>query len=85
MTRRRRRLEPLDPEAVHFRLLDSLGPLEVNLVAYVVPVVATVTGWALLAEPVSTATVGGFALVLVGFLLLKRGALAAELRPHVFG
>lgn len=70
---------------IYFRLLDSLGPLEVNLVSYVVPVVATVVGWALLAEPVTVTTVVGFGLVLAGFGLLKREALVAELRPYVFG
>lgn len=70
---------------VYFRLLNALGPLEVNLVSYVVPVVATLVGWALLDEAVAPTTVGGFGLVLVGFALLKREALAAELRPYVFG
>ena len=70
---------------IYFRLLDSLGALEVNLVSYVVPIVATVVGWALLAESVTVTTVGGFGLVLLGFVLLKRDALVAELRPYVFG
>jgi len=35
---------------IYFTLLDRLGPFEINLVSYVVPVVATVTG-AVLAEP----------------------------------
>jgi drug/metabolite transporter (DMT)-like permease len=65
---------------LYFALLESYGPLETNLVSYVVPVVATVTGWALLAEPVSAWTVLGFVLILAGFVLLKRSALRAELR-----
>jgi len=38
---------------IYFTLLDRLGPFEINLVSYVVPVVATVTGAVLLAEPVT--------------------------------
>jgi drug/metabolite transporter (DMT)-like permease len=65
---------------IYFWLLANFGPLETNLVSYVVPVVATATGWLLLDEPVSAWTVGGFCLILAGFLLLKRSALRAEIR-----
>ncbi|EMA59208.1 DMT family transporter [Halorubrum lipolyticum] len=61
---------------IYFTLLDRLGPFEINLVSYVVPVVATVTGAVLLAEPVTALTVAGFAVIVVGFGLLKRRAIA---------
>jgi drug/metabolite transporter (DMT)-like permease len=65
---------------IYFVLLSAHGPLEVNLVTYLVPVVATVVGWALLDEPVTVGTIGGFALILVGFWLVKREALRGYLR-----
>ncbi len=64
---------------VYFHLLDRFGPLEINLVSYVVPVVAVVVGWALIDETVTGATLGGFLVVFAGFALLKRHAIADEL------
>lgn len=43
-------------------------------------VVAAVTGLVFLGETPTAATVVGFLLILVGFALLKRGALRAEIR-----
>jgi len=63
--------------AIYFTLLDRLGPFQINLVSYVVPVVATVTGAVLLAEPVTPMTVAGFAVIVTGFGLLKRREIAA--------
>jgi len=63
---------------IYFTLLDRLGAFEINLVSYVVPVVATVTGALLLAEPVTAFTVAGFVVIVVGFGLVKRHAIAAE-------
>lgn len=65
---------------IYFTLLETFGPLETNLVSYLVPVVATATGWALLDEPVTGWTVLGFCLILAGFVMLKHAALRAELR-----
>ncbi|ELZ42547.1 hypothetical protein C471_03778 [Halorubrum saccharovorum DSM 1137] len=62
---------------IYFTLLDRLGPFEINLVSYVVPVVATVTGAVLLAEPITPLTVAGFAVIVTGFGLLKRREIAA--------
>ena len=64
--------------AIYFTLLDRLGAFEINLVSYVVPVVATVAGAVLLSEPVTALTVAGFAVIVVGFALLKRHAIADE-------
>ncbi|WP_050032526.1 DMT family transporter [Halorubrum halophilum] len=63
---------------IYFTLLGRLGAFEINLVSYVVPVVATVAGAVLLAEPVTPLTVAGFAVIVVGFMLLKRHAIADE-------
>jgi len=68
---------------VYFYLLGAYGPLETNLVSYLVPVVATVLGWALLGEPVTAWTVAGFLLIFGGFVLVKRAALRAEVRRLV--
>lgn len=64
---------------IYFRLLARLGSVEINLVSYVVPPFAAVVGWLLLGEQPTAATGVGFLCVVVGFALLKRRALAAEL------
>ncbi|ELY52396.1 DMT family transporter [Natronolimnohabitans innermongolicus] len=61
---------------IYFSILESYGAFEAALIGYLVPVVATVAGVVLLGEEISALTVGGFALVAVGFVLLKRRAIA---------
>lgn len=63
---------------LYFALLDRLGPVEINLVAYVETVFAALVGWLVLAEGLATTTVVGFALVFAGFLLVKRDAIREE-------
>jgi drug/metabolite transporter (DMT)-like permease len=62
---------------IYFTLLDVRGALETSLVAYLVPVVATIAGVFLLGETITPLTVVGFLVVLAGFVLLKRHELAA--------
>lgn len=64
--------------AIRFDLIDRIGPVRTNLVSYVVPVVAALTGWLLLGTGVSAATVVGFVVVIVGFGLIERGAIRRE-------
>jgi drug/metabolite transporter (DMT)-like permease len=64
---------------VYFDLLDRLGAVEINLVSYVAPVFAALAGWLFLQERLSVATAAGFVLIFVGFLLVKRRAIRAEL------
>ena len=64
---------------IYFDLLDRLGPIQINLVSYAAPVFAAITGWLLLDETITSSTVAGFGIVLLGFLLLKRDAIRAEL------
>nr|WP_193570191.1 DMT family transporter [Halorussus sp. JP-T4] len=64
---------------VYFDLLDRLGPIEINLVSYVAPVFAAVSGWWFLGEGIDLTTVAGFLVIFAGFCLLKRDALAREL------
>ncbi|WP_049893729.1 DMT family transporter [Halogranum rubrum] len=64
---------------LYFDLLDRLGPVEINLVGYVSPVFAALVGWALLDEPFVATTALGFGVIVVGFLLVKRRAIRAQL------
>ncbi|MFB6359842.1 MAG: DMT family transporter [Halobacteriales archaeon] len=61
-----------------FSLFDDHSAIEISLVTYVVPVVAAVAGWLALGEPVTAQLMLGFAVIVVGFALMKRQALAAE-------
>jgi drug/metabolite transporter (DMT)-like permease len=63
----------------YFVLLERRGPFTVNLVNYAIPLVATVTGWALLGETLAPLAVVGFGFIVVGFLVLNRRAVAAEI------
>ncbi|PSP31437.1 EamA family transporter [Halobacteriales archaeon QH_10_67_22] len=64
---------------VYFDLLERLGPIEINLVSYVAPLFAAVTGFLFLGEVVGVPTVVGFCLIFVGFVLIKRRAIREEL------
>lgn len=63
--------------ALYFAVIERSGPLQANLVVYVVPVVAVLIGWAWLGETVAPLTLVGFATVFVGFLVLKGEELVA--------
>lgn len=65
---------------IYFNLLDRLGAIEINLVSYTAPPVATVFGWLLLGETITLRTLLGFLLISTGFVLLKREALRARLK-----
>jgi drug/metabolite transporter (DMT)-like permease len=64
---------------VYFDLLERLGPVEINLVSYVAPVFAALSGWAFLSELPTPATGVGFLLIFAGFVLIKRRAIRQEL------
>lgn len=63
---------------IYFDLLSRLGPVEINLVSYVAPVFAAISGALVLGEVIDGATVIGFVIIFCGFVLLKRRAIAAE-------
>ena len=65
---------------IYFELLDRLGPIEINLVSYVAPVFAAVSGWIVLNEGITETTVVGFLLICAGFAVVKRSAIREELR-----
>jgi drug/metabolite transporter (DMT)-like permease len=64
---------------VYFALLETLGPIRINLVSYAAPVAAAVTGFVLLAETPTLQAVTGFAVILLGFGLIQRDAIRDSL------
>ncbi|WP_293032783.1 DMT family transporter [Natronococcus sp.] len=54
----------------YFALLDETGAIEANLVFYVVPVVSTLGGWAILGERIAPLAVVGFLTIFAGFAVL---------------
>ena len=54
----------------YFALIDGVGPQRANLVFYVIPLVSTLGGWALLGESITASTLAGFGVVASGFLLV---------------
>ncbi|MFC4448987.1 DMT family transporter [Halorussus aquaticus] len=54
----------------YFGLLDVTGAIRANLVFYLVPVVASLGGWALLGEDISALAVGGFLTIFAGFAVI---------------
>lgn len=69
---------------IYFDLLSRLGPVEINLVSYVAPVFAAISGALFLGEVIDAVTVVGFVIIFAGFVLLKRRAIADEL-PRLRG
>ena len=67
---------------IYFDLLDRLGPIEINLVSYVAPVFAALTGFVILEEALVPATAAGFGLIVVGFVLLKRDGIRAAIGEY---
>ncbi|MFW6018582.1 MAG: DMT family transporter [Halapricum sp.] len=65
--------------ALYFRLLDRLGPTEINLVGYAEPVVANGLSWLVLGQTIALSTLGGFAAIFTGFALLKRKSIRQAL------
>ncbi|KTG09500.1 transporter [Haloprofundus marisrubri] len=64
---------------VYFDLLDRLGAIEINLVSYVAPIFAAISGYLVLQESLNPETAFGFLLIFGGFVLLKRDAIREQL------
>lgn len=64
--------------AIRFDLLERLGSVRANLVAYVVPIAAALTGWLVLGASLSVGTILGFLVVVTGFGLVERQTLRYE-------
>ncbi|MFC7021117.1 MULTISPECIES: DMT family transporter [Haloarcula] len=63
-------------------LMGAVGAVRANLVTYLTPVVSLLLGWAFLDEQIQALTLAGFAVIVVGFALLQRGDLYAELARY---
>lgn len=61
----------------YFSLLGSVGATTSSLVFYVSPVFATLGGWLFLGESISTTTVAGFGVIVVGFAVIGAETLTA--------
>lgn len=66
----------------YYELIDLAGPVRANLISYTVPVVAAVTGALVLGEVLPVRSVAGFAVIVVGFALVERRNLIAEVRRY---
>ena len=67
---------------IYFDLLEQLGAIEINLVSYVAPIFAAIAGFLFLSEVIDLPTIVGFVVILIGFVLVKRRSIRAELRRH---
>lgn len=67
---------------VYFTLVERFGPLEINLVAYLIPVIAVIVGWLVLEESITLNAIIGFVVIVTGFTLLKEKELVAELARY---
>lgn len=63
---------------LYFSLLRRYPAIEVTLITYLVPVVAIIAGSVLFDERVTLRVVGGFVVVIIGFVLLKRDAIEEQ-------
>ena len=64
---------------IYFDLLDRLGPIEINLISYVTPIPAAVSGWLILGETIDLSSIVGFVVIFGGFVLIKRKSIVEEL------
>jgi len=68
----------------YFGLIDSAGAIRANLIFYVVPVVSTLGGWALLGETIDALAIAGFLTIFAGFAVLGSKSIAiGSLLPDV--
>jgi drug/metabolite transporter (DMT)-like permease len=67
---------------LYYALIDTVGPVRANLTAYAMPVVAALTGWALLGETIAPTTAVGFVVVFAGFAVVQRQILLTEFRSR---
>ena len=71
---------------LYFLLLDRVGASEINLVSYLEPVGAGVVAWLLLGDVLAPTALAGFAVIFLGFALVKHryvGAVARDTRDAV--
>lgn len=64
---------------LYFSLLARHSAIELNLVMYLLPVVAASAGWLLFGEEITASMGGGFLVILLGFVVMKRHPIRDEL------
>ena len=69
----------------YFALLDSTGAIRANLVFYVVPVVSTIGGAALLGESITTVAIVGFLTIFAGFAVIGSESIDLSSRLPTIG
>lgn len=57
--------------AIYFSLLDSIGPMRLNMVGYLEPIAAVGVAWLLLGDVVSPTTLLGFLVIFLGFAAIN--------------
>lgn len=62
----------------YFKILDRFSSTEANLVMNASPIFAALLGWVVLDERLGIVTIGGFAVIVVGFILFLSSKLAAQ-------
>ena len=75
--------ESFQERCLHTELEETVGQhvgaIRGNLVFYVVPIVATLGGWALLGEAISALTIVGFVTIFLGFAIIGHDPITREL------
>ena len=66
--------------AIYFSLLDSIGPMRLNLVGYLEPVAAVLVAWLVLGDVASPNTLLGFLVILIGFAAINYDGLRRAAR-----
>ena len=69
----------------YFGLLEATEATTANLIFYVVPVVSTIGGWAILDESVATSAVVGFLTIFAGFAVIGSDSVDVDLRSRLSG
>lgn len=64
---------------LYFDLLERLGPVEMNFIAYAAAAFGALSGWLFLDERITVFTLTGFGLIVGGFVLLKRDEIRREI------
>ena len=57
--------------AIYFSLLDSVGPMRLNLVGYLEPVAAVIVAWLVVGDVASPNTILGFLVIFIGFAAIN--------------
>lgn len=64
---------------IYFELLDQLGPIEINLITYALPIPAGLAGWLVFGELIDRATAIGFIIIFISFVTVKQEAIRDEM------